>query len=71
MTKPTTKTLKEILDEGIKMVPIFTDYTCSSFKVGVYYNGIPHAIWKDVYKTQEECQQVIDPIINRYNALRS
>jgi hypothetical protein len=65
MTTLMTKTLEEILNEGIKLVPIFSDHTCSSFKVGFYYDGVPHAIWKDVYEKQEECQGVIDCMLSQ------
>ena len=70
MTIRTPKTLEELLVEGATLVPIFSDPTCSSFKVGVYHNGIPHAVWNDIYERQEECQQVIDCFISQFKALR-
>lgn len=67
MTTP--KTLEELLIEGAKLVPVFSSPTCSSFKVGVFHNGIPHAVWNDIYEKQEECQQVIDCLMNQFRTL--
>lgn len=69
MTTLATRTLEEILNEGIKLVPIFADHTCSTFNVGSYYNGVPHYIWKDRYEAQEDCQGVIDCMLGHFDNL--
>lgn len=58
------KTLRDLLSEGVKLVPIFADPFCTSYRMGFFFNGIPHAIGKS-FESEAECQQAIDEILSQ------
>lgn len=62
-----SKTLGELLDEGVELCPVFDSplaYKC--FRMGFYYNGIPHAIGKKRFGTHAETRKAIQKLMQTY-----
>jgi hypothetical protein len=59
-------TLGELLDEGVQLCPVFNTPLGDHFRVGFYYNGIPHAIGKKRFRTHSEAQEEIQKLMQTY-----
>jgi hypothetical protein len=59
-------TLGELLDTGVELTPVFDSPLCNCFRVGFYYNGSPHAIGRERFRTSSEAQEVIQKIMQQY-----
>lgn len=62
-----SKTLGELLDEGLTLKPIAdTPFLHTAWRVGFYKNGLCHAAFRDRFATMQECQAAIDGIMRQY-----
>jgi|GEM_PF-5284362 len=57
------KTLRDLLNEGVKLVPVFSSPSCTSFNVGFFYNGIPHKISSQQFTNETDAQEFIDAFL--------
>ncbi len=61
------KTLRQLLDEGYSLTPIVnTPFSNTTWRIGVYYNGIRHALFKEHYATSTSCQVAINELMKIY-----
>lgn len=62
-TKSKPKTLKDLLDKGVKLVPVFSDPTCTFFNVGFFYEGISYKISSRQFTNETDVQEFIDKLL--------
>lgn len=59
------KTLGELLEEGCRLSPIRdSPFSDSVWRIGVFYNGIPHIAFADSFYSKSQCEAAIAALNN-------
>lgn len=70
--KPKSLTLGELLDQGVKLIPIAdSPFAYPAWCIGFYWNGLRYAAFRDRFRTQEECQTAIQQLLENRKLLEN
>jgi hypothetical protein len=62
--KPNSLTLGGLLDQGVKLIPIAdSPFTNPAWRIGFFWDGVPHAAFRDRFRSQKECQTAIQQLL--------
>lgn len=67
---PETMSLAQLLEQGKKLQPIpDSPFVNPAWRIGFFYNGVPHAAFRDRFQSSQECQKAIDGIMSTWGGI--